>query len=395
MTLAAIATPPIQLTSTQRVHAGSRVADVLLSEVLLIDAQRVFLLVSKTLNTTSDEITTITQALGNRVAAVHDGVLPHVPRSCVLKAAAVARQVDADLIITVGGGSVTDAGKLIPLALKYNWLEPDDFEPYRVFVDEAGETVMPGFDAPDVPVICCPTTLSGGEFYFLAGATDEKTAHKQGYAHIDMAPMSIVLDPYLTRHTPKWLWTSTGVRSVDHALETLGSFQSNGFSDAMADGALRHLCEALPVVHSNPEDFDARLRCQIGVWLSMLPIVAGVPMGASHAIGHILGGTCDVAHGHCSCIMAPAVLDFNWEANKDRQRRISDCLGNPDERASVLVDKFIRALDMPRTLAEVGVGPDQFDVIAETTMMDFWVRTNPRPISGPTDVRKILEMAAS
>ena len=70
-------------------------------------------------------------------------------------------------------------------------------------------------------------------------------------------------------------------------------------------------------------------------------------------------------------------------------------MGNPDERASVLVDSFIRSLDMPRTLAEVGIGEDQFDVIAETTMMDFWVRTNPRPISGPADVRKILEMAAS
>ena len=395
MTLATIATPPIQLTSTQRVHAGVHAADALLSEVLLIDAQRVFLLVSKTLNTCTDEITRISHALGDRVAAVHDGVLPHVPRSCVLKAAAVARQVEADLIITIGGGSVTDAGKLIPLALKYNWLEPDDFESYRVYVDEAGETVIPVFDAPDVPIICCPTTLSGGEFYFLAGATDEKTEHKQGYAHIDMAPMSIVLDPHLTRHTPKWLWTSTGVRSVDHALETLGSFQSNGFSDAMAEGALRHLCEALPVVHKNAEDFDARLRCQIGVWLSMLPIVAGVPMGASHAIGHILGGTCDVAHGHCSCVMAPAVLDFNWQVNKDRQRRISHCLGNPEERASVLIDRFIRALDMPRTLAEVGVSSDQFDVIAKTTMMDFWVGTNPRPISGPADVRKILEMAAS
>ena len=127
----------------------------------------------------------------------------------------------------------------------------------------------------------------------------------------------------------------------------------------------------------------------------MLPIVAGVPMGASHAIGHILGGTCDVAHGHCSCGMAPAVLDFNWQVNKDRQRRISHCFGNPEERASVLVDRFIRALDMPRTLAEVGVSSDQFDVIAKTTMMDFWVGTNPSSISGPADVRKILEMAAS
>ncbi|MDE0841541.1 MAG: iron-containing alcohol dehydrogenase [Porticoccaceae bacterium] len=395
MTLAALSSPPVQLTSTQRVHTGSRVADALLSEVLLVDARKVFLLVSKTLNTTTDEISQIIDALGDRVAAVYDGIQPHVPRSCVLKAAAVARLVDTDLVVTVGGGSVTDAGKLIPLALKYNWLEHDDFEPYRVYVNDAGDTVVPTFDAPDVPLICCPTTLSGGEFYYLAGATDEKVAHKQGYAHVDMAPVSIVLDPQLTRHTPKWLWTSTGVRSVDHALETLGSFQSNGFSDAMADAALRHLCEALPIVHADPDDYAGRLRCQIGVWLSMSPIVAGVPMGASHAIGHILGGTCDVPHGYCSCVMAPAVLDFNWEFNEERQRRISECLGDQNERASVLVDKFIRGLDMPRSLAEVGVGPDQFDVIAKTTMMDFWVRTNPRPIDGPADVRKILELALS
>lgn len=393
MSVSTLNSAPVQLTTTQRVYTGRHAADALLQEVLLLGANRVFLLVSSTLNANTDEISHITDALGDRVAAVYDGILPHVPRTCVLKAAAVARQVNADLIVTVGGGSVTDAGKLIPLAMKYNWLEHDDLEPYRVYVDDAGETITPEFDPPDIRVICCPTTLSGGEFYFLAGATDEKVGYKQGYAHVQMAPISIVLDPWLTLHTPQWLWTSTGVRSVDHALETLGSFQSNGFSDAMADGALRHLYEALPAVHANPSDIDARLRCQIGVWLSMLPIVAGVPMGASHAIGHILGGTCNVPHGYCSCVMAPAVLDFNWDVNKARQQRISECFGRPGERAGDLVAEFILGLDMPRTLAEVEVGTDQFDHVAETTMMDFWVRTNPRTISGPADVLKILNMA--
>ena len=116
-------------------------------------------------------------------------------------------------------------------------------------------------------------------------------------------------------------------------------------------------------------------------------------MGASHAIGHILGGTADVPHGYCSCVMAPAVLDFNREVNQHRQEMISNCFGKPGEPAGTLVDEFIRGLEMPRSLREVGVKEDQLEHIAEYTMLDFWARTNPRPINEPADVRQILDMA--
>jgi alcohol dehydrogenase class IV len=383
----------LQLTTTERVHMGRRVADVLREEVELLGARRVFLLVSTSLKDNTEEIDLICEALGDRVAAVHSGIPPHAPRTAVLQAAAVARDVDADLIVTVGGGSVTDAGSIIALALKHNLVHHDDLEPYHIYVDDSGATVKPTFEGPDVRVICCPTTLSGGEFNPLSGATDEVVGHKQGYEHPLMAPITIVLDPALTVHTPDWLWTSTGVRSVDHALETLGALQSDHFSDGMADSALRLLIEALPAVQANPADLDARLRCQVGAWQSMLPIIGGVPMGASHAIGHILGGTCDVPHGYCSCVMAPAVLAFNYPVNKDRQVRISSCFGSPDRAASDLVDEFITGLGMPRSLSAVGVGEDQLDHIAEYTMLDLWARTNPREISKPADVREILEMA--
>jgi maleylacetate reductase len=109
----------------------------------------------------------------------------------------------------------------------------------------------------------------------------------------------------------------------------------------------------------------------------MLPIVGGVPMGLSHAVGHVLGGSFDVPHGYCSCVMAPAVLAFNEPVNGDKQKRISRCFGRPDDRASDMVDEFITGLGMPRSLAAVGVKPLDHALVAENTMHDFWARTNP------------------
>ena len=381
------------LTATERVHIGRRVAEALGEEVQTLGAQRVFLLVSTTLRNSTKEIRDIEVALGDSVACIFDGIKAHAPRSDVLAALEAARAVDTDLIITVGGGSVTDAGKVIALGLKHGFEKHEDFEGFYVHVNEAGETVVPAFDAPDIRVICCPTTLSGGEFNTMGGVTDDKENKKQGYTHRMMAPIAIVLDPALTLHTPEWLWFSTGVRALDHALEALGSTHSNHFCDGIAGSALRLLGSALPQVKADGTDLDARLRCQVGAWQSMIPVIGGVPMGASHAIGHVLGGTADVPHGYCSCVMAPSVLAFNQSVNGAKQKQISACLGQPDRAASEIVDEFITGLGMPRSLTAVGITEDQLDLIAEYTMLDFWSRTNPREISGPQDVRGILEMA--
>ena len=379
------------LTATERVHMGRRAAETLGEEAQLLGAQRVFLLVSTTLRNSTNEIAEIESALGARLAQTYDGIAAHAPRTDVLKAIEAARSVDADLIITVGGGSVTDAGKVIALGLKHNITTHEDFEGFYVFVDDNGDTVAPVFEGPDIRVICCPTTLSGGEFNTMGGVTDDHENMKQGYTHRMMAPVAIVLDPALTVHTPEWLWHSTGVRAVDHALESLSSNHSSYFCDGVAESALRLLSQAMPEVKADPANLDARLRCQIGAWQSMIPIIGGVPMGASHAIGHVLGGTADVPHGYCSCVMAPAVLAFNKTVTGAKQNKISNSFGRPGDDASAVLDDFIRGLGMPRTLGEVGVTDDQLDLIAEYTMLDFWSRTNPREITGPADVRSILE----
>ena len=383
----------VVMTSTERVRFGERAAQSIAAEAEMMDAKRVVIIASKSLCDKTDEITQVEKALGARHAATFSGIEPHVPRNNVMEATDTAREAKTDLIVSIGGGSVTDCAKIVPVMLKHDVRTPEDMEPYHIHVDAKGAMVLPEFTAQDTRTICVPTTLSGGEFNPLSGSTDPVTKHKQGYQERMMAPVSIVLDPALTLHTPEWLWLSTGVRALDHAIETLQSFQSNEFCDGLAESALKLLIEGLPRVKADPSDLDARLKCQMGVWQSMLPIIAGVPMGASHAVGHVLGGLCDVPHGYTSCVMSPFVLEWNASVNAERQATIRAAFGKPDTPAAESVDRFISDLGMPRSLAAVGVGEEQLAKVAEYTMDDIWGKTNPRPIAKPEDVMELLQLA--
>src|SRR3546814_15601371 len=99
-------------------------------------------------------------------------------------------------------------------------------------------------------------------------------------------------DPALAVHAPEWVWLSTGVRAVDHCVETLASYRSNDYADGLADSALRLLVDGLARVKADPRDLEGRLQCQTGAWQAMMPVLAGVPTGASHPTGHGPGGAC-------------------------------------------------------------------------------------------------------
>src|ERR1700745_966650 len=104
----------------------------------------------------------------------------------------------------------------------------------------------------------------------------------------------------------------------------------------------------------------------------MSPLVAGVPMGASHGIGYVLGAVFDIPHGHTSCIMLPSVMRWNKSANAGKQALIANALGQPGKDAGDLLDDFIRGLGMPRSLGEVKIGKEHLDRIATPAMGTPW-----------------------
>lgn len=374
---------------------GKPAAEAVAEEARRLSATRVFLMVSSSLNRNTDEIARVKAALGNRCAAVWDGMPPHTPRSAVLRATEQARAVEADLIVTIGGGSITDGAKAVQMCLANDIRTADAIDALRP-VKGADGTVSPpaNMKAPTVRQISVPTTISGGEFSAISGVTDERTKVKELLRHPRIMPATVILDPAVTRHTPEWLWLSTGVRAVDHCVEGICSGEAHAYGDAQALKGLSLLASGLPRVKNNPADRDARLDCQLGTWLSMGPLSSGVPMGASHGIGYVLGAVFDVPHGHTSCIMLPAVMRWNEPVNADRQALISIAMGRPGDAAAAVLDAFIGGLGMPRSLAAVNIGREHFPRIAEQAMATPWVPRNPRPIKGPTEVREILELAA-
>lgn len=357
------------------------------------DARRVFIVASDTLRRSTGEIAAIEGALAKRWAATWSGMRPHAPRSDVIALTAAARSADADLIVAVGGGSVVDAAKIVVLAIANGAATVDGLGALANRVVD-GKVEQPLLREPSIRVICVPTTLSGGEFGPGAGALDEQTMVKQGFLHPGMAPWAIVLDPALSRHTPEWLWLSTGVRSLDHGIETLASLRSHPVADGAAETAIRLLTEGLQACKADPGDLDARLRCQMGAWQSMLPLVGGVPMGASHAISHAVGSTHGVPHGYTSCVTLPAVL--SWSAGHDggRQPLIAAALGRIGEPPAVALGTLLLELGLPTTLREVGVGEADFPELARKSMANQWIRTGPRPVDTPEDAIEILRLAA-
>jgi maleylacetate reductase len=380
----------------ERVVYGKPAGAALRAEAERLGAQRVFLTTSRSV-AQSALLADVIRDLGDRYAGVYAGITAHSPRPCVVEGARLAREARADLIVAVGGGSVIDATKVMLIALWQDVRQVEDLDLNRAGRPRDGaappaETIRPPAGA--IRMIAVPTTLSAAEFNASAGITDPRHGIKESFGHRLIVPRVIVLDPAATLATPMDLMLSTGLKAVDHAVERLCSQQANPFAIGTATEALKLLAKALPTHKERPADGETRLSLQFGMWLSIGAGTSGVGVGASHGIGHVLGGACHVPHGHTSCVMLPSVLRWNLPANADRQTRVSEAFGKPEVPAADLVAGLVRMLGLPGSLHEVGVTRDRFREIAEKSMHDRAVLNNPRPIKGPAEVMEILDLAA-
>jgi alcohol dehydrogenase class IV len=220
--------------------------------------------------------------------------------------------------------------------------------------------------------------LSAGEFTPGGGVTDESTKVKGVVADPRLQARAIILDPALTVETPAWLWASTGMRALDHAVEGSYSRRHQLVTDTLGARAISLLVNHLPasLKTTGAESLAHRGQCQLAAWFSIFGIMS-TRVGISHALGHQIGPMWDVPHGVTSCITLPHVMRFMADVAPERFGPIAEGLGvrfdERNARAAAMecaerMAKFVAQFEVPHRLRDAGVPRAEIGTIAGTVL---------------------------
>ena len=180
----------------------------------------------------------------------------------------------ASFILTVctGGGSIIDAAKVIILAMANPSVSKEaGLDSIHNIETDSSLKVHWEINPARVPLICVPTTLSAGEYSGFAAATDPRDHIKKLFSHpSSITPTVVILDAALARFSPADIWLSTGVRAMDHCVETLCRItKPDKDADEAAKKGLQLLIRGLLDLKVNPDDNNARLKTLLGACYSM------------------------------------------------------------------------------------------------------------------------------
>ena len=337
----------------------------------------------------------VREALGPRYAGTYSGVAPHSPVEAVEAGVEMAREVQPDVFISVGGGSTHDTTKAMATLLA----EGGDIHDYEIIFEPPNRITVPPTPSPKLPILSVPTTMGCAEFSRGGGGiTDHHLGRKLILAGESVTHRTVIIDGQALATTPLRILVSTAIGQLRIAVETIYSTGHNPIGDGMALHALRLLFENLP--RCKDGDIDTLLNTKTACAMASLGSFGG--LGLNTAICHHVGGLYGVPHGEANAILLPHTMHYNLDASADRQRLIAEAIGvatstMTNEEAGLAaadaVDALCRDLGLPRTLREVDVPEDGLEFIAAATLHDRSLTTNPKPVTDAGPIMEVLRAA--
>lgn len=373
-----------------RLVAGVAIEAVLEREMRKLRAQRALILCGQRAGQTP-EMRKLRETMGARVL-VHDRIASHTPIETLEEALPIARKFSPDCIVTVGGGSVQDAGKLVALMLA----EGVQLESFRVQWTDSRELEIPTLEKQKLPIIAAPCTLSAAEV--IGAATFVTESNRYVIVDPGIAPAVVLYDPYLAASTPMDIFLGTGVNAVAHCIEAAYSRRKNPISEALAVGALRLLVTSLPDLRRDPKNTESRKRAQIGAYMSGLAY-SNAWLGVAHSLCQALGARYRVQQGLLHAIVLPHALRFNSPAVMAEFKMLNaaiDGLIEDNDGSSDFVDTifaFVERLKLPRRLRDLGVPQNEIPAVARDTFLIWHTHFNPRRVNSPDELEAVLDAA--
>ena len=298
----------------------------------------------------------------------------------------IAREMKADVLVGLGGGSPMDAAKAIGVLLA-NGGRPQDWADGR-------QPIL----KPSLPLICIPTTAgTGSEVTPVAVITDSIRKLKMGLLGQHVAPALALLDPELTYGLPVDITAATGMDALTHAIEAYTCRLSNPVSDALALAAIEKIGAHLSLAYRNGSDKAARGQMLLGSLLAGAAF-GQADVGAVHSLAETLGGLYDLPHGIANAIFLPHVMAYNLETSLQRYARIGRLL-NPaltgaseHEAAKGAVDEVLRlarSIHIPAISQVAGLSDEDIEQVAELAAHHPCTASNSREI-GIHDYRNLI-----
>ncbi|MBI5550287.1 MAG: iron-containing alcohol dehydrogenase [Desulfobacterales bacterium] len=331
----------------------------------------------------------VEKALGKRHVGTFDRCIQDSSLQIIREASDIARSKGADVLVSVGGGSVIDTTKGMAIVLK----EGGKIE------DFAG---MQSLTRPQTPHIVIPTTAgTGSEVTYFAVIKDQDHSRKLEFSEDHIIPNVGILDPTLTVGLPPMLTATTGMDAFCHALESIHTTQSSPMTDAMAMRAIEMVMAYLPQCVENGKDLFARGQQLLASTMAGIAF-CNAQVALVHAMAHTLGGLFGVPHGLANSILLPHVVRFNMDVCGDRYVLVARAMGldmkeidaeNAGVAVAHAISAFTAKLGIPQKLSEAGVPEDGLVNASEVTLTQGPMVFNPKYVGDPQEILGIYKNA--
>ncbi|MGA3083686.1 MAG: iron-containing alcohol dehydrogenase [Thermodesulfobacteriota bacterium] len=331
----------------------------------------------------------ITSSLGDKCVGVFSDIPQDTGIDVVDRAAKFAKEKGADIVVSVGGGSVIDTAKCMCILLTEGG-SLSDFEGIQLLT------------RPQTPHIVIPTTAgTGSEVTWMAVIFDKSKGQKILIVESFNAPRVAILDPTLTAKLPTLLTASTGMDAFCHAVEAISSMQREPIADALGLHAIRLLNKYLPQCVKNGSDLIARGQVQLAATMAGWAF-GNAMVGLVHAMAHSIGAVSHVPHGIANGILLPHCMEFNLPNAQDYYAEIAQAMGVYEKgsttqqaaKAAVkAVFDFTKKIGHPQKLSEFGVKEENIIKAADLSMSDGSIVNNARDVTDSSEVLAIYRKA--
>ena len=307
--------------------------------------------------------------------------------------------IEATVMVLVGGGSVMDCGKYIAMAAPSGISDVSlAFSPDLDDADKIDfSTLSPAARAtePCVPTIAVPTTSGTASETNGGGLITRTEDHRKlTFAHPDVQPRAIILDPTLTVGLPAGATAACGMDVLTHSIEAYTSTSANPYSDGLALHAIRLTGKWLPTAVSDGGNIEARAAMQVASHLAGRAFSSGPLLGLVHATGHPISGTFGIAHGQTLATMLPHVMRFNLDVSNERYGDVGLALGVTSNALDAIeaVESLSATVGTDRTLTDLGATKNDIEHLTTDALRDLIILNTPR-YPNRADVRGLYELA--